>query len=93
MGVIAPNLAYHYWSLGIKPAGKTAPEQPLIMIPGTEFEPEKEIEHEEDKGHTGGSSLTMGMYRKKKQPVAQVTKIKHDTSKDGKITGIYSLDM
>ena len=65
MGVIAPNLAYHYWSLGIKPAGKTAPEQPLIMIPGTEFEPEKEIEHEEDKGHTGGSSLTMGMYRKK----------------------------
>jgi hypothetical protein len=65
MGVIAPNLSYHYWTLGIKPAGKTAPEDPLIMIPGTEFDPGKEIEHEEDKGHTGGASLTMGMDRKK----------------------------
>lgn len=65
MGVIAPNLAYHYWAMGIKPPTKTVPEQPLVMIPGTEFEPEKEIEHDEDQGHTGGSSLTMGMYRKK----------------------------
>lgn len=64
MGVVAPNLAYHYWALGIKPAGKTAAENPLIMIPGTEFEPGKEIEHDEDLGHTGGGSLNMGMDRK-----------------------------
>lgn len=63
MGSIAPNLAYHYWALGIKPAGKTAAENPLIMIPGTEFEPEKEIEHDDDLGHTGSASLNMGMDR------------------------------
>ena len=63
MGNIAPNLAYHYWALGIKPAGKTEAEDPLIMIPGTEFEPEKEIEHDEDQGHTGSASLNMGMDR------------------------------
>jgi hypothetical protein len=63
MAAIAPNLAYHYWALGIKPTGKTAAEDPLIMIPGTEFEPEKEIEHDDDLGHTGSASLNMGMDR------------------------------
>jgi len=62
---IAPNLAYHYWMLGIKPVGKTDPESPLVMIRGSEFEPEKEIEHEDDIGHTGTSTTKMDSYRKK----------------------------
>jgi hypothetical protein len=62
---IAPNLSYHYWMLGIKPTGKTAVEDPIVMIRGSEFEPEKEIEHEDDIGHTGTATTKMDSYRKK----------------------------
>jgi hypothetical protein len=51
--------------LGIKPIGKTVRELPLVMIRGSEFEPEKEIEHEDDTGHTGTSTTKMESYRKK----------------------------
>lgn len=61
---VSPNLSYHYWQLGIKPAGKTAIENPLVLIRGTEFEPEKEIEHDDDVGHTGTGTTKMEQYRK-----------------------------
>jgi hypothetical protein len=92
MGSIAPNLAYHYWALGIKPAGKTAAENPLIMIPGTEFEPEKEIEHDDDLGHTGSASLNHGNGPYKSSEQSLTSKTKPDMGKDGKSTSTYSTE-
>lgn len=53
---ITPNLSYHAWF-----GGKT---EPVVMIRGTEFKAEPDIEREDDEGHTGTDTLKMDSYRK-----------------------------
>lgn len=59
----APNCSYHYWCMGIMSPTATVPAPPLVLIKGTEFEPEKEIEFEDDEGHTGTATTKMSTYR------------------------------
>ena len=60
---VAPNLSYHYWYLGIR--GKELDEEasPLVMVRGSEFSHEREIEMEDDEGHMGTATTRMSSYR------------------------------
>lgn len=64
---ISPPLTYHYWGMGIKGVNHSDLAAFLVMIRGTEFEPEKEIEYEDDEGHTGIQTTKMSSYRSKAQ--------------------------
>lgn len=64
---IAPSLAYHYWLLGIKGRELTGEADPLVLVKGTEFEPEPEITFEDDEGHTGTATTIMSSYRSSAQ--------------------------
>lgn len=61
----APPLTYHYWLLGINNPDMSEDADPLVLIKGTEFEPEKEIETADDEGHTGTATTKMATYRTK----------------------------
>ena len=60
---IAPNLSYHYWFLGIQGEGLQTEANPLVLVRGSEFTPDKEIESEDDEGHTGTATTKMATYR------------------------------
>lgn len=60
---IAPNLSYHYWGLGIIDPSNTGEADPLVMVRGSEFNPEKEITQEDDEGHMGTATVRMSSYR------------------------------
>ena len=63
---IAPNLSYHYWYLGVQgiPLRATGEEaDPLVMVRGSEFNHEREIEMEDDEGHMGTATTRMSSYR------------------------------
>ena len=60
---IAPNLSYHYWGLGITAPSYDGEADPLVMVRGSEFNPEKEITQEDDEGHMGTATVRMSSYR------------------------------
>ena len=57
------SLKYHYWYGGVKALNLTTEADMLVMIRGSEFEPNKEISYEDDNGHMGTSSTLISNYR------------------------------
>ena len=43
---VAPNLSYHYWYLGIRGLQLNEEASPLVLVRGSEFNHEREIEME-----------------------------------------------
>lgn len=62
---VAPNLSYHYWGFGIRGLNLNEEASPLILVRGSEFNHEKEIEMEDDEGHMGTATTRMSSYRTK----------------------------
>ncbi|MBS7257399.1 MAG: hypothetical protein KIG63_03005 [Methanobrevibacter sp.] len=62
---VAPNLSYHYWGLGVRGLELDEEADPLVMVRGSEFNHEREIETEDDEGHMGTATIRMSSYRTK----------------------------
>lgn len=62
---VAPNLSYHYWGLGIRGLELNEEASPLVLVRGSEFNHEKEIEMVDDEGHMGTATVRMSSYRSK----------------------------
>ena len=45
---VAPNLSYHYWYLGVRGQELEEEADPLVMVRGSEFNHEREIEMEDE---------------------------------------------
>lgn len=60
---VAPNLSYHYWYLGVQGLNLNEEADPLVLIRGSEFNHEREIEMEDDEGHMGTATTRMSSYR------------------------------
>ena len=60
---VAPNLSYHYWYLGIRGLELDEEADPLVLVRGSEFNHEREIEMEDDEGHMGTATTKMSSYR------------------------------
>ena len=60
---VAPNLSYHYWYLGIQGLELEEEADPLVLVRGSEFNHEREIETEDDEGHMGTATTRMSSYR------------------------------
>ena len=68
---ISPSLAYHYWFICINgeitgtdiPLHGEIPTGGAVLVRGTDFDPNKAIGKEDDKGHTGTSTTKMSTYR------------------------------
>ena len=60
---VAPNLSYHYWYLGIQGLELDEEADPLVLVRGSEFNHEREIETEDDEGHMGTATTRMSSYR------------------------------
>ena len=60
---VAPNLSYHYWNLGIQGIELGEEADPLVMVRGSEFNHEREINTEDDEGHMGTATTRMSSYR------------------------------
>ena len=59
---VAPNLSYHYWYLGVQGLPDEEAD-PLVLVRGSEFNHEREIEMEDDEGHMGTATTRMSSYR------------------------------
>ena len=62
---VAPNLSYHYWYLGVRGQSLEEEADPLVLVRGSEFNHEREIEMEDDEGHMGTATTRMSSYRTK----------------------------
>ena len=62
---VAPNLSYHYWYLGIRGLELDEEADPLVLVRGSEFNHEREIEMEDDEGHMGTATTKVSSYRSK----------------------------
>ena len=62
---VAPNLSYHYWFMGIRGLELEGEADPKILVRGSEFNHEREIEMEDDEGHMGTATTKMSTYRTK----------------------------
>lgn len=60
---VAPNLSYHYWYLGVRGQELEEEADPLVLVRGSEFNHEREINMEDDEGHMGTSTTRMSSYR------------------------------
>jgi len=60
---VAPNLSYHYWGLGIRGRNLQEEASPMVLVRGSEFNHEREIEMEDDEGHMGTATTKMSSYR------------------------------
>ena len=60
---VAPNLSYHYWGLGIRGLNLQEEASPMVLVRGSEFNHEREIEMEDDEGHMGTATTRMSSYR------------------------------
>jgi len=60
---VAPNLSYHYWYLGVRGQNLNEEADPLVLVRGSEFNHEREIEMEDDEGHMGTATTRMSSYR------------------------------
>lgn len=59
---VSPNLKYHSWHLGVRNQEADEEAPALVMVRGSEFNPNKEKNFEEDHGHMGTSSTLIGKY-------------------------------
>lgn len=62
---VAPNLSYHYWYCGIRGLLLQTEADPLVLVRGSEFQHSREIEMQDDEGHTGTATTKMSSYRSK----------------------------
>ena len=62
---VAPNLSYHYWYLGIRGLSLQTEAGAKVLVRGSEFNHEREIEMEDDEGHMGTATTKMSSYRTK----------------------------
>lgn len=62
---VAPNLSYHYWGLGVRGLELDEEASPMVLVRGSEFNHEREIEMEDDEGHMGTATTRMSSYRTK----------------------------
>ena len=62
---VAPNLSYHYWYLGVRGINLDEEASPMVLVRGSEFNHEREIEMEDDEGHMGTATTKMSSYRTK----------------------------
>lgn len=62
---VAPNLSYHYWYLGVRGIELEEEADPLVLVRGSEFNHEREIEMVDDEGHQGTATTKMSSYRTK----------------------------
>lgn len=62
---VAPNLSYHYWYLGVRGIELDEEASPLVMVRGSEFQHSREIEMQDDEGHSGTATTRMSSYRSK----------------------------
>ena len=62
---VAPNLSYHYWYLGVRGLELDEEADPLVLVRGSEFNHEREIEMVDDEGHMGTATTKMSSYRTK----------------------------
>ena len=62
---VAPNLSYHYWYLGVRGIELGEEASPMVLVRGSEFNHEREIEMEDDEGHMGTATTKMSSYRTK----------------------------
>lgn len=62
---VAPNLSYHYWYLGVRGIELDEEADPLVLVRGSEFNHEREIEMEDDEGHMGTATTKVSTYRTK----------------------------
>ena len=62
---VAPNLSYHYWYLGVRGLELDEEADPLVLVRGSEFNHEREIEMEDDEGHMGTATTKVSSYRTK----------------------------
>ena len=60
---VAPNLSYHYWGLGVRGLNLQEEASPMVLVRGSEFNHEREIEMEDDEGHMGTATVRMSSYR------------------------------
>ena len=60
---VAPNLSYHYWGLGIRGIELQEEASPMVLVRGSEFNHEREINTEDDEGHMGTATIRMSSYR------------------------------
>jgi len=60
---VAPNLSYHYWGLGIRGLNLQEEASPMVLVRGSEFNHEREINMEDDEGHMGTATTKMSSYR------------------------------
>ena len=60
---VAPNLSYHYWGIGVRGINLNEEASPMVLVRGSEFNHEKEIEMEDDEGHMGTATTKMSSYR------------------------------
>lgn len=57
------SLKYHYWYGGVRALNLTTEAEPLVMIRGSEFNPNKQINFETDNGHMGSYTTKIEDYR------------------------------
>ena len=62
---VAPNLSYHFWYLGVRGINLNQEASPMVLVRGSEFNHEREIEMEDDEGHMGTATTKMSSYRTK----------------------------
>ena len=62
---VAPNLSYHYWYMGVRGINLNEEASPMVLVRGSEFNHEREIEMEDDEGHMGTATTKMSSYRTK----------------------------
>lgn len=62
---VAPNLSYHYWFLGVRGIDLDEESDPLILVRGSEYNHEREIEMQDDEGHMGTATTKISTYRSK----------------------------
>lgn len=60
---VSPSLSYHYWLACINDPESTSTPTPSVLIKGTDFDPQKEINREDDEGHTGTATVKISTYR------------------------------
>lgn len=60
---VAPNLSYHYWGLGIRGLNLDEEASPMVLVRGSEFKHERNIDTEDDEGHMGTATTKISSYR------------------------------
>jgi len=62
---VAPNLSYHYWFLGIRGLELDGEAGAKVLVRGSEYKHERNIENQDDEGHMGTATTKISTYRTK----------------------------